>query len=90
MARRLQASFDHDCCDTIDQIEAPTLLFHGSEDPLLTLPQAEWMAARIPNVEFVVFEGLRHAIEFQQPAEVAHLVRNFVLKHPVLKHPAAG
>jgi 3-oxoadipate enol-lactonase len=81
MHRRVQATWSHDCCDVIDQIVAPTLIMHGTEDPVVRIAQAEWMAQRIPHARLVRLEGLRHAWYHEQPATAASLIREFVLAH---------
>jgi pimeloyl-ACP methyl ester carboxylesterase len=81
MQRRVQASWSQDCCDVIDRIVAPTLIVHGTEDPIVRVGQAEWMAKQIPGARLVTLEGLRHAWFHEQPETAAALVREHVLAH---------
>jgi pimeloyl-ACP methyl ester carboxylesterase len=46
-------------------IGVPTLVMHGSHDPLFPLPHGEALAAEIPGASFVVLEGMGH--EFPPP-----------------------
>jgi 3-oxoadipate enol-lactonase len=81
MERRLEAAYAHDCCDDIGRIAAPTLILHGSDDPLLRVNQAAWMAERIPDAQLVVFEGLRHGVLLEQPVRAAALIEEFIFAH---------
>lgn len=46
-------------------VTAPTLVMHGSDDPLFPLPHGEAMAAAIPGAKLVVLDGVGH--EFPPP-----------------------
>jgi pimeloyl-ACP methyl ester carboxylesterase len=41
-------------------IRVPTLVMHGSHDPLFPLPHGKALAAEIPGASFVVLEGMGH------------------------------
>lgn len=43
-------------------IQAPTLVIHGSEDPLFPLPHGQALARTIPNARLLVIEGMGHEI----------------------------
>ncbi|MDN5859620.1 MAG: alpha/beta fold hydrolase [Pseudonocardia sp.] len=47
-------------------IAAPTLVWHGSADPLFPLPHGEAFRDRIPNARLVVLEGVGH--EYPPPS----------------------
>ena len=44
----------------LGEIEAPTLVIHGDDDPLFPLPHGEALAREIPNAELLVLEGVGH------------------------------
>jgi pimeloyl-ACP methyl ester carboxylesterase len=44
-----------------DQIAVPTLVLHGTEDPLFPYPHGEALAAAIPGARLVPLEGVGHA-----------------------------
>jgi len=44
----------------IDSISVPTLVMHGSEDPLFPLPHGEKLAELIPGARLVVIPGMGH------------------------------
>jgi pimeloyl-[acyl-carrier protein] methyl ester esterase len=49
------------------QIKAPTLLIHGTNDPLMPLAAAEALAALIPGAEMAAFADCAHAPFLSQP-----------------------
>lgn len=59
-------------------IGQPTLVLHGSEDPLFPLPHGEALAAEIPGARLLVLEGMGHEVpprafwDVVVPAVVAH------------------
>lgn len=44
------------------RIAAPTLVVHGTEDPLFPLPHGEALAAAIPGARLVVIDGMGHQV----------------------------
>jgi len=46
----------------LGEIAAPTLVLHGSDDPLFPLGHGEALARAIPNAELVVIDGLGHEL----------------------------
>jgi pimeloyl-ACP methyl ester carboxylesterase len=44
----------------LGQISAPTLVIHGSDDPLITVSGGEATARAIPGAELVVIQGMGH------------------------------
>jgi pimeloyl-ACP methyl ester carboxylesterase len=46
----------------LQNISAPTVILHGSEDPLVPVEAAEEIAARVPNAELKLIPGLGHFI----------------------------
>jgi pimeloyl-ACP methyl ester carboxylesterase len=50
-----------------DQIAVPTLVLHGTEDPLFPYPHGEALADTIPGARLVPLEGVGHA---ELPPEV--------------------
>jgi pimeloyl-ACP methyl ester carboxylesterase len=45
---------------SLDEIEAPTLILHGTEDPLFPYGHAEALAADIPGARLLALEGMGH------------------------------
>jgi pimeloyl-ACP methyl ester carboxylesterase len=46
--------------ERLGEIAAPTLVIHGSDDPLFPLPHGEALAREIPGAELLVLEGVGH------------------------------
>jgi pimeloyl-ACP methyl ester carboxylesterase len=46
----------------VRRIAAPTLVLHGSHDPLFPLPHGEALAREIPGARLVVLEGMGHEV----------------------------
>ena len=51
-----------DRTDICRRIEAPTLILHGTADPLIKAEQAEQMASLVPNAVYVPLEDAGHDI----------------------------
>ncbi|MEV3988433.1 alpha/beta fold hydrolase [Streptomyces sp. NPDC049837] len=69
-ARDLQASLNHTFAGAADTgstadlatITAPTLVLHGTEDPMFPPQHAEATAAAIPGARLVMIEGMGHTL----------------------------
>jgi pimeloyl-ACP methyl ester carboxylesterase len=48
---------------SLASIEAPTLVVHGSADPMFPLPHGQALADAIPNAEFLVLADAGHGVE---------------------------
>jgi pimeloyl-ACP methyl ester carboxylesterase len=46
----------------VNHLRIPTLVIHGTEDPVLPLPHAKAFADAIPNARLVILEGAGHEI----------------------------
>jgi pimeloyl-[acyl-carrier protein] methyl ester esterase len=60
------------------QIKAPTLLIHGSADPLMPFAAAEALAALIAGAQIAAFADCAHAPFISQPAEFLARVKTFL------------
>lgn len=87
-ARRFAAMRTHDCRNGLGSISAPTLVLHGSDDPIVPLAAAEQLADLVPAAALEVLPGLRHGLTVENREHTAQLVSEFVLAH---RHgPTAG
>jgi pimeloyl-[acyl-carrier protein] methyl ester esterase len=59
-------------------VEAPTLLVHGTNDPLMPLAAAETLAALIPGARLAVFADCAHAPFISRPEEFLERVQAFL------------
>jgi pimeloyl-ACP methyl ester carboxylesterase len=63
---------------SIAEIAVPTLVFHGTEDPLFPLPHGEALADAIPDARLVRLEGVGHEVP---PKAVWDMVIPALLRH---------
>ncbi len=57
----------------LPRIEAPTLILHGEQDPLMPVGNAFLLARRIPNARLVILPNASHFFTTDQP-ELAHRI----------------
>jgi pimeloyl-ACP methyl ester carboxylesterase/heat shock protein HslJ len=60
--------------NNLEKITAPTVIIHGTEDPLVPMASAEDLAARIPNAELRVITGLGHFIPLELVPEITEAI----------------
>jgi 3-oxoadipate enol-lactonase len=80
-AAQLRAAARHDTYDRLPDIAAPTLVLHGTDDPLLPVGNAHILAERIPGAKLVLFEGARHAYILEKQSEADAAVLDFLHTH---------
>ncbi|HEY1177404.1 MAG TPA: alpha/beta fold hydrolase, partial [Phytomonospora sp.] len=51
-----------DIRDRLGEIKAPTLVLHGSKDPLFPKEHGEALAREIPGARLVLLEGVGHQV----------------------------
>jgi pimeloyl-ACP methyl ester carboxylesterase len=62
----------------LGEIEAPTLVLHGTEDPLFPVAHGEALARKVPGARLVELEGVGHEYP---PPQVWDLVVEAILDH---------
>jgi pimeloyl-ACP methyl ester carboxylesterase len=62
----------------LDDVVAPTLVIHGTEDPLFPPGHGEVLAAEIPGAELLLLEGVGHELP---PRAVWDIVVPAILRH---------
>ena len=78
---QLRAAAAHNTYDRLPDISAPTLVLHGTDDPLLPAGNAHILAERIPGAKLVLLEGARHAYLLEKLAEADAAVLDFLRAH---------
>ena len=63
--------------DRLGEVDVPTLVFHGDDDPLVQLPHGRALVDAIPGAQLVIQEGVGHAI----PEEEWDGLATAILKH---------
>jgi pimeloyl-ACP methyl ester carboxylesterase len=76
--RQLTAIQQWGCFDRLPNLQAPTLILHGTDDILVPPGNAEVLANRIPNATVKLYEGTGHGFTGQMPQEVAADVLAFL------------
>jgi 3-oxoadipate enol-lactonase len=82
-ARRTAALFQHDMTGRTNEISAPTLLIYGREDPMAPPEIGQRLNKEIRGSRLVIQEDARHSFFREHPSEVAKLVSDWVLSHPI-------
>lgn len=67
--------------ESLESIVAPTLVIHGTEDPLFPLEHGEALAGETPNAELLTVDGAGHGVERADWEAIAHAI---------LRHTAAN
>jgi proline-specific peptidase len=72
---------DFDLTDRLREIRCPILLLAGELDPIVTIADAEELAAALPSdrTQFVRFPGAGHQLAVEEPEAVLDLIRGFAL-----------
>ncbi|RYU15558.1 alpha/beta fold hydrolase [Nocardioides iriomotensis] len=74
----LRASSRHDAWDRLAQIEAPTLVLHGTDDLMAPVANAHLLAQRIRSARLHLVEGGRHGFFEEHRSQVVPLIRTFL------------
>ena len=74
---QLTAILEHSLCAKLSQIAVPTLVLHGTADSLVPLEEGLILAKRIPQAQFVAFEGAGHLFYLEQPTRLTSIVARF-------------
>ncbi|GAC1432686.1 MAG: alpha/beta hydrolase [Ktedonobacteraceae bacterium] len=76
--RTLQYAFEDPMEEHLPHVHVPTLVVRGSRDPIVPQDWAEKVNRLLPNSQLVVVQGAGHAVNFNSPDELVHLVRWFL------------
>jgi pimeloyl-ACP methyl ester carboxylesterase len=69
---------DIDIAPILDQVKAPTLIMHGTDDRRVSVAAAHHLARHIPDAQLYLFEGRGHLPIFTATAEFCEVLRRFV------------
>jgi 3-oxoadipate enol-lactonase len=78
--RHLRVSNRHDAWDLLPEIEAATLVLHGTDDEMVPVANSELIGGRIPDATVWHLDGGRHGFFDEFADEVSPLVRDFLLR----------
>jgi pimeloyl-ACP methyl ester carboxylesterase len=87
--RMFRALTRYPSLDRLLALKIPTLVVIGDRDPLMPGPaRVREVASRTENhVLVVVIEGAAHAINFSNPGELAHVIRQFMADQAISDDP---
>lgn len=71
----------HSTWSRLGDIRVPTLVFHGTDDPLIPARAGRELARRIPGARFEPIEGAGHVLILECTEEVTELVMGFIARH---------
>lgn len=83
LRRYYEASEAHDAWSGLATVAAPTLVLHGTQDPVNVPDNARRLAARLPHAELAWIDGARHAPFWSHPTETVQAVMAFLARHPL-------
>jgi pimeloyl-ACP methyl ester carboxylesterase len=66
-----------DRVEALKRIQAPTLVIHGSEDPLVPVEAGKHTASLVPGSQLLVIEGMGH----DYPSEVVPVIADRIIQH---------
>jgi len=78
--RTLQYAFEDPMEEHLPHVHIPTLVVRGSHDPIVTQDWVEKVTNLLPNSQLVVVQGAGHAVNFNSPDRLVHLVQSFLQK----------
>ncbi len=81
LARFVPMMRQFEVLDDLHRIRCPTLAVAPGGDPIHTVDQYRVLQQKIPNCEFIVYEGLPHNITDAAPDRCAAELKRFLLKH---------
>lgn len=67
---------NYDVRHRLGQVSVPTIVLHGSDDALFATEAGQALAAGIPDAEFRMVKGARHALPLTHGADVVRAVRD--------------
>lgn len=67
--------------DALRTLTVPTLVMHGTLDPLIAMDGGQRLAALIPDAEFMEIEGLAHDLPIQVWQQVISATTSHVVQH---------
>jgi pimeloyl-ACP methyl ester carboxylesterase len=81
LARFVPMMRNFEVLDDLHRIRCPTLAIAPGGDPIHKMEHYRVLQEKIPNCEFIVYDGLPHNITDAVPDRCAEDYRRFLLKH---------
>jgi pimeloyl-ACP methyl ester carboxylesterase len=74
VVEQMKAIAAHDTSARLGDIQAPTLIVHGSQDMMLPVQNAHLIAELMPSARLEIIDGVGHLFFWEQPQRAAELV----------------
>lgn len=68
-ARQFRSTRSHDVTGDLATLRVPTLVVHGTADPVIRFANGEHLAGAIPGAELLAYPGTGHLPHLEQPAD---------------------
>ncbi len=81
--KQLVAGARFDASRSVEEIEAPTLVLHGSDDLVVPVSNAASLAERLPDAELRILENAGHLVFVEQAEEVNREILDFLRTSPL-------
>lgn len=72
--------------ERLASIKVPTLILWGKQDPLLDVSDAEKFKAAIPQAKLIVYPGVGHLPQWEQPDRTGQDAAKFLAQHNLAQH----
>jgi 3-oxoadipate enol-lactonase len=72
---QMRAIVGHDTSARLPELQAPTLVVHGTLDQMLPVENGHMIAGLIPDARLEILEGIGHMFFLEEPERTAELVR---------------
>lgn len=79
--RQNWACLEHDTLGRLGDIDCPTLIMGGTQDPICSPTCTEWLSTGIRNSETVMFEGCSHFFLMEQPEKFMTALSAWLTDH---------
>jgi pimeloyl-ACP methyl ester carboxylesterase len=76
---QMRAITEHATSTRLPDVNAPTLVIHGTLDQLLPIENGHMIASLVPGARLEILEGIGHMFFLEEPARTAKLVREHAL-----------
>jgi pimeloyl-ACP methyl ester carboxylesterase len=83
IAAQLLALSGHNVYERLPQINVPTLVLHGTDDPLIPAENGHLIAEQIPDAQLILYEGARHSYRTEVFPQGDDDVLAFLAEHPL-------
>ncbi len=80
--KQMVAGSKFDASSGVEGIRKPALIFHGNEDRVVPVSNAESLSEKLPNAKLRVFENAGHLVFVERADEVNAEILSFLQKRP--------